>query len=52
MLEGVAIIIFRVPVSGYVFWTICTAKGRKLNNVTMTIEIDRKERMPTIEKSP
>jgi len=28
------------------------AKGRKLNNVTMTIEIDRKERMPTIEKSP
>jgi len=27
-------------------------KGGKLNNVTMTIEIDRKERMPTIEKSP
>jgi len=28
------------------------AKGRKLNNVTITIEIDRKERIPTIEKSP
>jgi len=28
------------------------AKGRKLNNITITTEIDRKERMPPIEKSP
>jgi len=27
-------------------------KGRKLNNVTMITEVERKERMPTIEKSP